>query len=295
MHHYVHETYSMLLLFSSRCLVKLIGERQCDWDEYLDPVLFSIRTSVQESIKFTPFFLMHGREARYPLEAEKASYQYLFPDIQERVNSMTKIKDSLFPIAKKNIDESQRRQKKQYRKRKGIAKTNVSPGDSVLRLNMIKRTKKGHKTEDTWLGPYKVLTISDSGSCLLQCIKTGKRLKQKLNISQLKLYQSSKVDKEELKDEGRTPNKPMDKEGKKKSNKVLPSKVDEKEVKDKQGAPAITFEGEKDKKKSSKEMLQILEDQLLDDAVLRLWRTGANFKQWNGKEDDQTNVRCFTF
>ena len=87
----------------------------------------------------------------------------------------------------------------------------------------------------------------------------------------------------------------MDKEGKKKSNKVLPSKVDEKEVKDKQGAPAITFEGEKDKKKSSKEMLQILEDQLLDDAVLRLWRTGDNFKQWNGKEDDQTNVRCFTF
>ena len=84
--------------------MKLIGERQCDWDEYLDPVLFSIRTSVQESTKFTPFFLMHGREARYPLEAEKASYQYLFPDIQERVNSMTKIKDSLFPIAKKNID-----------------------------------------------------------------------------------------------------------------------------------------------------------------------------------------------
>ena len=122
--------------------MKLIGERQCDWDEYLDPVLFSIRTSVQESTKF----------------------------------------------------------------------------------------------------------------------KTGKRLKQKLNISQLKLYQSSKVDKEELKDKGRTPNKPMDKEGKTKSNKVLPSKVDEKEVKDKQGAPAITFEGEKDKKKSSKEMLQILED-----------------------------------
>ena len=81
--------------------MKLIGERQCDRDEYLDPVLFSIRTSVQESTKFTPFFLMHGREARYPLEAEKASYQYLFPDIQERVNSMTKIKDSLFPIAKK--------------------------------------------------------------------------------------------------------------------------------------------------------------------------------------------------
>ena len=29
----------------------------------------------------------------------------------------------------------------------------------VLCLNMLKRTKKGHKSEDTWTGPYKVLSI----------------------------------------------------------------------------------------------------------------------------------------
>ena len=37
----------------------------------------------------------------------------------------------------------------------------------MLRLNMKKRTKKGHKMEDTWFGPYKVLRMSDTGSCSL--------------------------------------------------------------------------------------------------------------------------------
>ena len=51
-----------------------MGECEKDWDQYLDPILFAIRTSVQASMKHTPFFLMHGREARLPLEVEKADF-----------------------------------------------------------------------------------------------------------------------------------------------------------------------------------------------------------------------------
>ena len=55
-------------------------------------------------------------------------------------------------------------------------------------MNMLKRTKKGHKMEDTWLGPYEVAEISDLGACILKCLKTEANLKRKTNISQLKLY-----------------------------------------------------------------------------------------------------------
>ena len=53
--------------------MKLMSDHTNDWDDYLDPVLFGIRTSVHESTKFTPFFLMYGREARFPLEVEKCA------------------------------------------------------------------------------------------------------------------------------------------------------------------------------------------------------------------------------
>ena len=37
--------------------------------------------------------------------------------------------------------------KKQYQKRKGILESCIRSGNLVLRLNMKKRTKKGHKME----------------------------------------------------------------------------------------------------------------------------------------------------
>ena len=47
----------------------------------------------------------------------------------------------------------------------------------MLHLNMKKRTKKGHKMEYTWFGPYKVLRMSDTGSCSLYNLKTGTEVK----------------------------------------------------------------------------------------------------------------------
>ncbi len=65
----------------------------------------------------------------------------------------------------------------------------IKKGDHVLRLNMKKRTKKGHKTEDTWIGPYKVVEVTKYGSVKLQCLKTNEIiLKSKVNIGQLKAY-----------------------------------------------------------------------------------------------------------
>ena len=51
-----------------RALLKMIDENQSDWDKYLDSVLFAYRTSKQASTKFSPFFLLYGREPVLPVE-----------------------------------------------------------------------------------------------------------------------------------------------------------------------------------------------------------------------------------
>ena len=65
---------------------------------------------------------------------------------------------------------------------------------------MLKRTKKGNKTQDTWLGPYKVVTISKYGSCQLRCmeLETSQILQRKVNVSQLKLYRQLSRQEERL-------------------------------------------------------------------------------------------------
>ena len=170
----------------------MTGEHQDDWDNFLEPVLFGIRTSVQESTKYTPFYLMHGREARLPLEVEKSevvSDVAQLGDVQDTIDRLTALREKMFPDASKNIESAQKKQREQYKQRRGSRQeVPIKEGDLVLRLNMLKRTKKGHKGEDTWLGPYKVLEVTEHGSCCLLCTKTEKEVKQKVNVNQLKIY-----------------------------------------------------------------------------------------------------------
>ncbi|XP_044132418.1 WD repeat and HMG-box DNA-binding protein 1 isoform X1 [Bufo gargarizans] len=51
-----------------RALSKLVNEKQNNWDVYLEATLFSIRSKVQTTTKFSPFVLMYGREAVFPAE-----------------------------------------------------------------------------------------------------------------------------------------------------------------------------------------------------------------------------------
>ena len=51
--------------FFFRALGKLVANKPQSWDQYLDAVMFGLRTKKQITTKFFPFMLMFGREARY--------------------------------------------------------------------------------------------------------------------------------------------------------------------------------------------------------------------------------------
>ena len=47
-------------------LSKIVSKGRKDWDECVGPVLLADRTAPQGSTSQSPFFLMHGRDARMP-------------------------------------------------------------------------------------------------------------------------------------------------------------------------------------------------------------------------------------
>ena len=49
-------------------LAKLVNEKKNYWCEFLEDVAYSIRTQKQVTTKYTPFFLMFGRNPRSPRE-----------------------------------------------------------------------------------------------------------------------------------------------------------------------------------------------------------------------------------
>ena len=130
-----------------------------DWDRHLNAAVFSINTSIHASTKVTPFLLMFGREARFPIQAEAestnpSSIEILASEenVSQHLETSASQKIELFSKVSKNISAAQEKQKRDYNRRKCVINHHFKTGDQVLWRNMLQVTKKGHKMEDKWLG-----------------------------------------------------------------------------------------------------------------------------------------------
>ena len=54
------------MIYTSRAFSTLVLDRALDWPHYIDPLLFTLRTTKHTVTNFTPFYLFHKREARIP-------------------------------------------------------------------------------------------------------------------------------------------------------------------------------------------------------------------------------------
>lgn len=107
-------------------------------------------------------------------------------DIDEALQLIIIKQKNLFDIADDNIKHSQKKQVEQYNRRKGVIEYKFVEGNEVLRRNMKQKTKKGHKNEDRWLGPYTITAITKT-TCQLKN-SSGRILKTHVNLQQLKPY-----------------------------------------------------------------------------------------------------------
>lgn len=98
-------------------ICQLIKYDNDDWDTKISAVLFSYRTSIHASTKFTPFFMLYNREPRLPLDLQlmDSSEPTEFPKTQEQLSHDVKVlaalKENYTKIAKRNIDRAQQRHK----------------------------------------------------------------------------------------------------------------------------------------------------------------------------------------
>uniref|UniRef100_A0A8C6KZN4 Integrase catalytic domain-containing protein n=1 Tax=Nothobranchius furzeri TaxID=105023 RepID=A0A8C6KZN4_NOTFU len=147
------------------------------YDLYLDPTLFSLRSKVHTTTKYSPFFLMYGREAVFPSEVP--------------AQSESEAKHAVKETAHENIVKSQDKQKVAYTKQVLKKYKNVvyNVGGQILLLNMRKRGQKGRRLEQDFSGPYTIDEIS--GKCVRLKYAEGNTLKSLYSIDHIKPYRRS--------------------------------------------------------------------------------------------------------
>lgn len=53
-------------------VAQMVAEKQAEWDDFLDAVLFLFRTTINPTTKFSPYSLMFNRKAAFPNEVKTA-------------------------------------------------------------------------------------------------------------------------------------------------------------------------------------------------------------------------------
>jgi RNase H-like domain found in reverse transcriptase/Reverse transcriptase (RNA-dependent DNA polymerase)/Integrase zinc binding domain len=136
-------------------IAMFVKEQQNDWDLYINWTLFAYRTAVNVSTLYTPFYLLHGYEASYPMDIELRIANETFSSKEELAQIMAERVETARRVAVANlklIDD------KLVEKHKNLPRLpHYNAGDLILVYDPTTPPGKNAKLLRRWTGPYEVL------------------------------------------------------------------------------------------------------------------------------------------
>ena len=155
-----------------------------DWDEGIPYVLFAIRETVQESLKFSPAELVFGHVVRGPLKVLKDEMMTSNPAPNNVLDYVSRVRERMHnacALAKEALQHSQGNMKSQFDLK--AVKRSFEPGDQVLVLLPVPSSSLSAR----FMGPY---AIEQKLSETDYVVRTPERRRQSrvCHINMLKLY-----------------------------------------------------------------------------------------------------------
>ena len=139
--------------FLTNCLAKYAPTDHTTWDDFISSVVIAYRASCHDSTKFSPFFLVYGRDRVLPIDTLlKPRPKYSGDDY---VSCMLQRLHVAFRIVKDHIVESRQRNKDRLNAR--ARDPTFKPGDAVFYRNPATRSGLSQKLSMRWDPYYRVI------------------------------------------------------------------------------------------------------------------------------------------
>jgi len=130
-----------------------VDVEQKNWDEILPFVTFAYNTATQETTGYSPFFLLHGREAETTLDTMLPFCPDDMDDdyVQNAINRAEEARQ----LARIRTLKAQEKDSQRYDSRHRMV--NYKPGDLVWIFTPVRKVGLSEKLLKKYFGPYKVL------------------------------------------------------------------------------------------------------------------------------------------
>ncbi|GFV46226.1 transposon Ty3-I Gag-Pol polyprotein [Trichonephila clavipes] len=130
-----------------------VDVEQTNWDEILPLVTFAYNTAKQVTTGYTPFYLLHGREAETTLDTE---FPYIADGSEDDYVSrlITRAEESR-QLARIRTLEAQHRDKTRYDARH--RSVSYQPGELVWVFTPVRKIGLSEKLLKRYFGPYRVV------------------------------------------------------------------------------------------------------------------------------------------
>ena len=151
-------------------LAKYIDHDYRNWDAYLTSVEMAYRTSVNETTRFTPFFLVYGRDPVLPMDTllnPKLKYhgEDYVPTALQRLHVA-------FDAVRENMSEVRQKNKRIYDKR--AVDRQFEPGDAVYLYDGTVKPGNTAKLTSPWRPYYRIVEQTSPVNYRIRSQPTGK-------------------------------------------------------------------------------------------------------------------------
>lgn len=173
-----------------RSLKKCVNSANEDWDDLIPSVLFAYRTLKHSTTKFSPYYLLHGKEAQLPIHLELSQTEQIEIPYEEaldrRIGHLLGTFTDALILTKDNIGTMQQMQEERSKRLEKL-KT-FKEDDLVILYDAAKQNVHGDKFTLRWTGPYYIHKVIGDKTVVLRDKTNPDKLSQPTSTNLIKHY-----------------------------------------------------------------------------------------------------------
>ncbi len=179
----VQERFNSVILDT---LSHYANEYQTNWDEFIPAIQFAYRsTPADNSVGFSPFFLLYGREARLPLEVTLGQQmEYHEKTLRDHIHHLVSQLEVFRAVSKQHAEMNQAHMKQRYDENTKDVQYQV--GDTVWLYIPATQPGLSKKLMKFWSGPYLLVEQTGPVNFRVRNLENNKLVSAPVHVNRMK-------------------------------------------------------------------------------------------------------------